>query len=212
LLFILIGCVAPINTTFESAKLLNKGGIELQGSYSKYRFIEDVEESISANANYGVAIGYGVSDRYSIKLRYEKVNSSFGNLDIDEGEEGLSDAFDYNYIEFTNKFSLWEDRIAFSIPISAYLNDIQSFYQIDPRFFFTFGQGDHFDFTIIPKAHFIFFDGDTYVTPALSLGIGLSSDLSKWAIRPEVGFDSYFVYGIGFSYYLNNKEKNSNRY
>lgn len=207
LFFIISSCVAPINTAFESAKLLNKGGVELQGSYSKYSLIDDVEESVEANANYGVAIGYGVNDNYNIKLRYERLKSGFEDFGIDEFGNELSDIFDYNYIEFTNKFSLWKNRIAFSIPVAAYLNTEHSFYQIDPRFFFTFGQGDYFEFTIIPKAHFIFTENETYVNPALSFGLGLSSDLSKWAIRPEIGFDRYFVFGIGFSYYLNPKLK-----
>ncbi len=198
LLSVLMSCVTPVNSVFESAKLLDKGGIELQGSYNAY-YIEDLK----TNDNYGFAIGYGVSDRYTIKLRYERINALDGDFESEFSE------FDTNYIEFTNKYSIWKDRVAFSIPVGIYANEFLTMYQLDPRLFFTFGQGAHFEFNIIPKLHIFFGDGATGLTPGINVGLGLSSDLSKWAIRPEIGYDSYTTFGLGLNFYLNPKEKNN---
>jgi hypothetical protein len=35
----------------------------------------------------------------------------------------------------------------------------------------------------------------------ISLGLGLSTDLDKWVVRPEVGYDGYFSIGIGAGIY-----------
>jgi len=35
------------------------------------------------------------------------------------------------------------------------------------------------------------------ILPGFSFNIGLSEDLDKWAIRPEIGYDGYFNFGIG---------------
>jgi hypothetical protein len=34
---------------------------------------------------------------------------------------------------------------------------------------------------------------------------GLSSNLDKWAFRPEIGYDGCFSFGLGLDYHLNTK-------
>lgn len=43
--------------------------------------------------------------------------------------------------------------------------------------------------------------------PAVSLGLGLSKDLRKWAIRPEIGYDQFFAFGVGFNYYFRRRKE-----
>jgi len=190
------GCFAPVNSTFESAKLLKNNDIELQGSYSGYY---GGNEFININNNFGFGIAYGVSDNYNLKLRYERIV-------INHPFELFGDEIDIggvHFLELSNKFSLVEDNIAIAVPFSLYLFDDEGgFLMFDPRLFFTIGNSNTFEFNIIPKAHIIFGGGFGFM-PGLNLGIGLSSDLRKWAIRPEVGFDGYFTFGIGLSYYIN---------
>ncbi len=51
-LFISCATVAPVNTSYERAATLGKGGLELAGSYTHYTFSGD-GESAAINNNYG---------------------------------------------------------------------------------------------------------------------------------------------------------------
>jgi hypothetical protein len=35
--------------------------------------------------------------------------------------------------------------------------------------------------------------------PGFNVGLGLSNNLDQWAIRPEIGWDGFFSYGIALS-------------
>jgi starvation-inducible outer membrane lipoprotein len=44
LALLLSGCVVvPVNLSYESARMLDKGQIQLQGSYSRYNAVKDTE-------------------------------------------------------------------------------------------------------------------------------------------------------------------------
>ena len=62
ILVFLNSCFAPINLTYESARTVNKGEIEIQGNYSRY-YHPQINTNI--NRNFGVKAGYGLTDRYS---------------------------------------------------------------------------------------------------------------------------------------------------
>jgi len=74
----------------------------------------------------------------------------------------------------------------------------------DPRIYLTFfRKTDIFELSIVPKLHVLFGSFGGYVTPGISLGIGLSSDLDRWSIRPEIGYDTYLSLGVGASFNFN---------
>ena len=194
------GCFAPINSTFEGAKLLDKGEVELQGNYSRYYFPFEDEFGGNTNNNVGVAIGYGVSEKFNMKLRYERmhvITQDWDFFDLDGGDFGM------NYLELGNKFLLREDKIAFSMPMAIYFTNFNNspLFSLDPRFLFTIGGTEKFEFNIIPKAHVFIGDG-VAILPGFNLGFAFSNDLNKWAIRPEIGYDTYFTIGIGMNYYF----------
>lgn len=194
------GCFTPINSTFESAKLLDKGEIEMQGNYSIYygdygNFLGD--DYVNLNNNFGLGVGYGITDRFNMKLRYERINTKY-SIEIFDEEININGL---NYIELSNKFSLKKDEIAASMPLSIYLYEGESVFSLDPRFFFTFGKNENFEFNLIPKAH-IFVGDEIVFLPGINFGLGLSSNLNKWAIRPEFGFDGNFTFGVGVNYYF----------
>jgi len=66
-----------------------------------------------------------------------------------------------------------------------------------------FRKTDIFELTVVPKLHVLFGTFGGYVTPGISLGIGLSSDLDRWSIRPEIGYDTYLSLGVGASFNFN---------
>jgi len=202
------GCFAPINSVFESAKMLEDGEIDLQGSYSTYytTFDDDDFSSGNTNNNIGVGVGYGVSDKVNMKLRYERINIKAQKFTFLDDEIGGGNSH-LNYFELSGKFQLKQDKIAFSLPLGLYTQqlDESALFVLDPRFIFTFSKNDKFEFNVIPKAHIFIGDG-VGIMPGLNLGLAFSNDLNKWAIRPEIGYDFYFTFGVGVNYYLDSNK------
>lgn len=189
-LFCVSSCMVPINLNFESAKMLEKGDFEVQGNGSLYSIPSERMEIDQLNV--GLKYGMGITDKYNLKLRVE------GLFPIWDGatNEGLI------FIELDNKLKIGK-MAAVSLPMGVYrsFSDDASF-QFDPRFYLTFIQTDNFDLTVIPKCH-IFGLSEYALFPGISIGAGFSSDFSKWAIRPEVGYDRLSVSGgLSFTYFF----------
>lgn len=184
------GCFVPVNLNYESAKMLQKGDVELQGSYSTY--FDDNGDN--AQNDLGAKIGFGVSESYNFKFRFEYMESVSST---------------YFYIEADNKFSIKENKIAASVPLGFYFGDDGDYFDFYPKFYFTLVNKQKFDFTIIPKTHIITDFTDASIVFGISAGMGFSSNLNKWAVRPEIGVDSgpFFSFGIGFSYYFQKKKE-----
>lgn len=203
-------CFAPINSVYEDACMLNKGQVELQGNASLYSFpfasLEAEDISFITNYNFGGMAGFGVSDKVNLRLRYEYLYWRWWNEDfLDIFGDSTSTVAGWHYAEASAKFGLIPDRLAISTPVGVYLVGGKQLYVFDPRLIYTFRPNDNFSLSVAPKAHIFFGGGGVFAMPGISLGFGLSSDLNKWAIRPEVGYDLYFYLGAGFSYYLGQK-------
>lgn len=215
LALLLSGCVVvPVNLSYESARMLDKGQIQLQGSYSRYNAVKDTSANLCNN--FGFAANYGVSEKYSIGLRYEHLDMTpaFGDIFDSEDTEDFAQILKMNYFEINNRIRIKEDFIAIGIPVGMYIiNDITEtaedfnswgYFFIDPRIYFTFfAKSDIFELSIVPKVHIIAGFLGAQVIPGISLGIGLSSDLNKWAIRPEIGYDKYLSFGVGVNFNIN---------
>jgi hypothetical protein len=204
--------VAPVNNHFEKAGTLQKGNVELAGHYTTYS--ARVEgESEPANDNVGFRIGYGVSDKFDLKFRYERLIPAY-----------VSDEFKgANYISIVPKISLKKNTIAFLLPFSYYFYKItdedarttkEHVYSIAPQFLFTHtNKSNKIDLTGGVKGDFIFNGGSDFLLGA-SVGAGFSKDLRKWAIRPEIGFQffpgdegRYMNYGLGFQVVLSARKQ-----
>lgn len=215
LTFLVSGCVVvPVNLSYESARMLDKGQLQLQGSYSRYNAVKDTSANLCNN--FGFAAGYGISEKYSIGIRYEHLDMSpaFGDFFESEDTEDFSQIAKMNYFEINNRIRIKENFIAIGLPAGVYLvNDVTGLEEdftswgylfFDPRIYFTFfAKTDVFELTIVPKVHIITGFLGAQVIPGISLGIGLSSDLDKWAIRPEIGYDQYLSFGVGVNFNIN---------
>ncbi len=79
MMIFLFSCTAPINLTYDSARTIDKGSVEFTGNYSAYRmpaidfFYIAADDKLPGNSNYGFVLGYGILDRYTLKLRYERL-------------------------------------------------------------------------------------------------------------------------------------------
>ncbi len=189
LISVFASCVAPVNLPFESARMLKKGDVDVQGNLSAYLASGDL-----VNTNFGGKIGFGLTDVHTLKLRYERLQPTAVRYQFSgSAYENRTPAA--NYFEMENKFKTGR-RSAFGLTIGYYSFNILS---IDPRYYITFANPENtFEFTLAPKVH-IFVKERASFMPGLSLGFGLSSDLDRWALRPEVGWDGYVSYGAALT-------------
>jgi hypothetical protein len=213
ILFLFSGCFAPVNLGFENAELLGKKESRITANYSSYYgpVYEDPknENDISlfktahVSNNFGLAYTYGISDKFNMGARYERLAITLSDIEI------FGKKYDYtineiNYAEISCKINLKEKVLSLGIPVGFYFIKDKCFSVIDPRLYWTIRENNRFEFTITPKAHLLI-AGGFGVMPGITCGVGLSSILDKWAFRPEIGYDGCFSFGLGLDYHLNSK-------
>ena len=135
----LSACVVPINTSFESARMLDAGESELLGHYSHYRASNE-GDSDGVNNNFGVRFGYGLTQNIDLKARYIRL------VPVEEGASGV------NYVEVAPKFGLLPGRIAGTVPFGLYFAEDDSEFVISPKLLFTYPASNQFEATVAAKA------------------------------------------------------------
>jgi len=151
-----------------------------------------------------------------MKVRYERLKWN-PDLKIDVIDSNkffdlsVFNSLNVNCFEIENKFKFKHANVAIGIPLGYYNYNIlregsAGYFIVDPRVYLTlFSSTNIFELSFIPKVHIIIFDDlNFYPAPAFSIGLGLSSNLKKWVLRPEFGFDGIFSYGVGLNINLNN--------
>lgn len=174
-LFLASGCYTF--SGFQTARLLSRGRYEVTPSYSSVS-LSNEGASQSMTDNWGVQVGYGLTDQANLRFRYERLESAF------DGSKG------YNYLALGPKFGLIKDRAACGFPVGLYWGadlDTPDTWHIQPTLCLTKGLGSTVEITVAPSYLMFLKEGaDDWV--ALNVGLGFSSDLTKWAVRPEIGF------------------------
>ncbi|MBK8969617.1 MAG: hypothetical protein IPM36_23740 [Lewinellaceae bacterium] len=188
----LSACVVPINSSFESARMLGKGNAEAMGHYSHY-LVNAEGESEAVNNNFGLRLGYGISDRFDLKMRYIRL------LPKEEGASGV------NYLDLAPKVAIVPGIFAGTMPIGLYFAEDETQWVFSPKLLYTYPANNMFEATLAAKAD-IFPDDDGEVYLGFNLGFGMSQNLDRWAIRPELGFmvnpgesGTIWSFGIGFN-------------
>lgn len=173
-------------------------------------------ESKSLNNNFGFRVGYGISDKVDIKFRYERLKPT-NDLDYENSNS-------VNYFSLIPKFALIPDKFSLLIPISHYsanaetdprgeiIEEAYSFSSVSPHLIYTITNVKNtIDFTPGLKADIILAGDGGGVLFGATLGAGFSTDLNKWAIRPEIGALSiggggaFISYGIGLQMMINKR-------
>ena len=204
--------IAPITNQYEKAGTLKKGNVELAGNFTSYS-VAGGGGSESVNNNFGLRAGYGVSDKVDIKFRYERLKPSEA---IEENGNTVS------YFSVIPKIALVPNKLSLLIPFSHYSTKAEKgsgydedydFNSIAPQLIYTLtNKKNTADVSFGLKADYLFSDGSGGVLFGATIGGGFSSDLNKWAIRPEVGIlsigggASFFSYGIGAQFILPTKK------
>jgi len=219
---LITGCVsmAPVSNSFESAKTLDKGQIDAMGNYS-IAFVSGKDESgvkqtNQTNNNFGFRIGYGITDKFDLKLRYERL------LPVTQDDKNTLNGV--NYFGLTPRYAIVKDKLTAGVGLGLYSFKVKetedtdafsdSYFAISPNLAFTFPSEKNFDVTIGTKIDFFTEDGGSIWH--LNLGLGISSDASKWSLRPELGLIkdlenfseySWFTGGIAFILKINSAKE-----
>jgi hypothetical protein len=172
----------------------------MQANVSAYKYPS--RNGGSTNMNVGGKLGYGITDKHTIKFRYEHLTSPdiLGGFDL-FGTSTRRIAMEVDFYELENKFRL-KNGHAIGITAAYYSFGVYSF---DPRYYMTFSNDRNtMEISVIPKVHVLVKKKTSYM-PGVSLGFGFSNDLDRWAFRPEIGWDGYLSAGAALTINLGKK-------
>lgn len=197
---------APVFSELQSARTVGKNRFEFTPSYSTVSITSD-NETDGVQNHLGLRAAYGITPRTDIRMMYERVWFK------DELVDGFEEDFrGVDVIGIGPKFSLLENILAVSLPVGRALGeDSKDSWQFHPTVLLTLpAVPDKVDITLAPKYLFTFCeDCDDLI--AVNLGLAFSSDLSRWAIRPEYGMlfnpgekGRFGQFSIGLSYTFGN--------
>lgn len=173
----LTACVAPFSD-LQSARLVGPDRIEVTPSYSAVSLSVD-DETEKVQNNFGVQVAMGMSDRADIRFRYERVN-----FDDSDGE-GM------NVLGLGPKFGLVTDRVAVYVPVGfAFGDDIETSetIQVHPTLLLTMPLNQYLEINGSGKALIPITEREIDDLLAFNIGLGASSDMERWVVRPELGF------------------------
>ena len=182
ILLLIVGCAPITFSNLQSAKMTRKGKFEFTPSFST---------SINTNS-FGLQTSYGLNNKYNFRLRLERIMIDFDEFESDSSNFIDMSIFNFKanitHLSFGIKYQLLKNKSAIYIPISFTKidNDIEIIKQIEPTYIHTFSF-KYLEINPSIKA-LIPLDSNTkdYLL-AYNLGFGISSNLSKWVIRHEVG-------------------------
>ncbi|MDZ4716472.1 MAG: hypothetical protein SH819_13495 [Cytophagales bacterium] len=167
---------APLSSDLQSARLVGKKGIEITPGYSSVQFTEEKKQVAekqpqeSTGKLIGLQVAYGLSDKVDIRVRAE--HFEYRN-------------FSTNVFSIGPKISLVKDRVALYLPV--WFVDFKPA-QCQPTLLLTFPVlKNRIEFN--PSVKNIIslggYDPNCSFLFAFNTGLGISTDLSKWALRPE---------------------------
>lgn len=198
------GC-APVFSEMQSAKLVGPGHVEVTPSFSSVS-ISSQGESKHLQNHFGIQAGLGVNRIMDFRLRYERIS-----IDVENFDPGTTESIGINVIGFGPKFSLVKDRVAIYVPVGfAFGEDIEvsSTWQVHPTLLLTLPISKYIEFNPSAKV-LIPFKSEQETFVVFNLGIGVSTNLERWVIRPEIGFlynpgeSGHFMHlSLGFTYFI----------
>src|SRR4051812_6419016 len=154
----LSSCVSmlPVNSAYEKAGTLRKGNVEFSGHVTNYAAkqygrVDYIERQV------GLRAGYGITDRFDLKLRYENMNFSTNYNGQLRGA---------NYLSIVPKIALVPGELSLIIPFSNYyctgksddgLEYKSTIRSIAPQIIYTFtAKRNRFDLSVILKSDYLF--------------------------------------------------------
>lgn len=172
------GCVTPF-AEMQGARLVGPGRSEFTAGYS-YVKAGDQDSSEKAQDDIVLQGATGVSDRVDLRARYELVRTA--------GE--YSDGEIVNVIAAGPKIGIAPGKLALYTPVGVgFGGGIESSetWSFQPTLLFTLPVSQGFEINPSAKAHIWLNSKGADNLLAFNLGFGIGSDVTQWALRPEVG-------------------------
>ena len=198
LLFILLipACSPLTFSSIQNAKVVDEGKIEYTPSLT---YLSPLQY------NYGLQIAYGLKNDKNLRFRFERIKigpedaGDFLNLDL-----GLN----LTHLSFGLKQSISKNKSAFHLPLSFTKSDDSNniLTLFEPTYFYTItGKREYLESSSAFKL-LIPIDDLKNSLFCYNLGFGLSNNLSKWALRTEIGIlvvsdGTIFQSSVGLSIY-----------
>jgi hypothetical protein len=188
---LLMGCGVPVASVYDSARILDEESGEVGVSSTMYFFNKTdpgshmPSDTAGAFLNPGAWLAFHAANRLDMRLSWE-----WGPF---------SDLPDFHFIQLAAKYGIVYNRLAFSMPIGAYLFSIdpeeeitRAHWEFSPRLLGAFPITQRLDLFLAGKMTFITRTPDVY--PGFNLGLSLwqpggTVDLDY---RLEIGFMPVF--------------------
>ena len=191
------GCAAPFSE-MQSARLVGPGNVEITPSYSYIKW-SDEDESEKVQDDFALGVGLGLGERVDVRARYELIKL--------EGED-LDQEF-FHALGVGPKLGLVPDRLSFYAPVGfGFGGEIETSesWQLQPTLLFTVPVTPQFEINTSAKGQIWLNQSDAENLVAFNLGLGIGQDVTKWAVRPEVGVlinpgedGRFWHFSLGFS-------------
>lgn len=169
---------APIASELQSARLVGRHNLEVTPGYADVKFREasspvETGRAIKSGGHMiGIQAAYGISDRVDIRLRFEQIQ--FMNKE-------------QNVFAIGPKVSLIKDHLSLYVPV--WFVDFKPA-QTQPSLLITLPLIKNM-IEVNPSVKTILsvsaYDPTNSFMAAANLGFGISTNLQRWALRPEYG-------------------------
>ncbi len=176
---LLAGCAAPF-ADLQGARLAGRGNVEVTGSFSSLSYAGSGQTE-AIQREYTAQLATGAGDNTDWRFRYTRI-----------GPPGGSEGGGINVFGTGPKFALSRDRFAVALPVgfaSGEGIDVGDTFQVHPTVFFTYAAASGLDVNLSGKLLLSVRGGEPGF--AANLGLGISTDIERWAVRPEVGVLTY---------------------
>ena len=200
LILLASACATPFSD-LQSARLVSPGRFEVTPGYSSTSISADGETEKLQN-HFGIQVATGLVSWVDWRLRYGYISPK------DSGDPSLQ-VGPVSVFGTGPKFGLLEDRLALYTPVGfAFGDDHESSetWQAQPTLLFTHPFGSVAEITTSARGVIWLNSDDAENLLGGNLGLGLSSDLDRWVVRPEFGFlkepgeeGTLWQWSVGFS-------------
>ncbi|MBN1755424.1 hypothetical protein JW877_04325 [bacterium] len=193
LLFCFSGCYTF--STMQRAKLLQKGDFEITPYLSTVYYNSGSTDRMTYQ--YGLQSAYGLNDRLNFRVCYELI-------DIENSQDP------WHFLSIAPKVPIMGDWLSFSFPVGTVFGsgvETSDSWQVHPTLMATIIPLEWMELNLSAKG-LVFAEKDYDNLVALNSGFGLSTNLDRWAVRPEFGvlFNPkeqfyFFSWNLGFTFY-----------
>lgn len=196
-----VGC-APVFSELQSARTVGKNRVEVLPYYTNTSATSDGETD-GIQSHIGLQAAYGITEKLDLRFRFEHV--WLADTEGDDGTQVIAIGPKYNFID---------EILSAYLPVGRALGDgTDESWQIQPTVLVTLPAVDNIlDVNLSPKYILTLGEGQSDFFAA-NLGLAVSTNLNRWAVRPEYGMcfpleegseGHYGQFSIGFSYTIGN--------